>query len=265
MAPTTREGQRAELHKTIWRIANDLRGSVDGWDFKTYVLGMLFYRFISENLTAYINIGERNAGVAAFNYTALSDSDAEFGRAETVAEKGFYILPSELFSNVRERAPRDANLNETLERVFKNIEGSAIGADSEDDLKGLFDDLDVNSSKLGSTVTRRNEKLVKLLNAIGDLPLGNFEDNSIDLFGDAYEYLMQMYASQAGKSGGEYYTPQEVSELLARITVVGKTQVNKVYDPAVGSGSLLLKFEKVGSADGLVDLGVYAARATVVL
>lgn len=245
MAPTTRETQRAELHKTIWRIANDLRGSVDGWDFKTYVLGMLFYRFISENLTAYINIGERNAGEDTFDYAALPDSQAEFGRAETVAEKGFYILPSELFTNVRQRAPRDPNLNETLERVFKNIEGSAIGADSEDDLKGLFDDLDVNSSKLGSTVAKRNEKLVKLLDAIGDLPLGNFEDNSIDLFGDAYEYLMQMYASQAGKSGGEYYTPQEVSELLARITVVGKTQVNKVYDPAVGSGSLLLKFEKV--------------------
>ncbi|MDF2049862.1 type I restriction-modification system subunit M [Arthrobacter sp. Cr_A7] len=245
MAPTTKEGQRAELHKTIWRIANDLRGSVDGWDFKSYVLGMLFYRFISENLTSYINTGEHKAGDRDFNYAALADAQAEFGRTETVAEKGFYILPSELFQNVRKSAPHDADLNETLARVFKNIEGSAVGAGSEDDLKGLFDDLDVNSSKLGSTVAKRNEKLVKLLDAIGDLPLGNFEDNSIDLFGDAYEYLMQMYASSAGKSGGEYYTPQEVSELLARITVVGKTQVNKVYDPAVGSGSLLLKFDKI--------------------
>lgn len=245
MAPTTKEGQRAELHKTIWRIANDLRGSVDGWDFKSYVLGMLFYRFISENLTAYINVGERKAGNQGFHYALLGDSQAEFGRKETVEEKGFYILPSELFQNVRQRASQDANLNETLARVFKNIEGSAIGTDAEVDLKGLFDDLDVNSSKLGNTVAKRNEKLVKLLDAIGDLPLGNFEDNSIDLFGDAYEYLMQMYASSAGKSGGEYYTPQEVSELLARITVVGKTQVNKVYDPAVGSGSLLLKFAKV--------------------
>ncbi|SCQ77203.1 Type I restriction-modification system, M subunit [Propionibacterium freudenreichii] len=146
---------------------------------------------------------------------------------------------------MRERAARDENLNETLERVFKNIEASALGTDSEDDIKGLFDDLDVNSNKLGSTVAKRNQKLVKLLDAIGDLPLGRWEDNSIDLFGDAYEYLMQMYAANAGKSGGEYYTPQEVSELLARITVVGKTQVNKVYDPAVGSGSLLLKFDKV--------------------
>jgi type I restriction enzyme M protein len=245
MSPTTKEAQRAELHKTIWRIANDLRGSVDGWDFKSYVLGMLFYRFISENLTAYLNKLEHEAGDADFDYVKLDDKNAEFGRKDTVDEKGFYILPSELFQNVRERASRDVNLNETLERVFKNIEGSAVGTDSEDDLKGLFDDLDVNSSKLGNTVAKRNEKLVKLLDAIGDLPLGNFEDNSIDLFGDAYEYLMQMYASQAGKSGGEYYTPQEVSEVLAKIAIAGKKRVNKVYDPAAGSGSLLLKFAKV--------------------
>ncbi|MFZ4893325.1 type I restriction-modification system subunit M [Plantibacter sp. Mn2098] len=245
MAPTTKEGQRAELHKMIWRIANDLRGSVDGWDFKSYVLGMLFYRFISENLTAYINKGEHEAGDASFDYAKLQDEDAAFARGEVVAEKGFFIIPSELFANVRQAAKGDENLNETLERVFKNIEGSALGTDSEDDLKGLFDDLDVNSNKLGATVARRNEKLVKLLEAVGDLPLGRFEDNSIDLFGDAYEYLMQMYAANAGKSGGEYYTPQEVSELLARIAVLGKTQVNKVYDPAVGSGSLLLKFAEV--------------------
>ncbi len=252
----TKETQRAELHKTIWRIANDLRGSVDGWDFKTYVLGILFYRFISENLTAYINAGEHNAGQADFEYAKLSDPQAEFGRKETVAEKGFYILPSELFANVRKRAAHDENLNETLERVFKNIEGSAVGADSEDDLKGLFDDLEVNSAKLGPTVAKRNEKLVKLLDAIGDLSLGSFSDHTIDAFGDAYEYLMQMYASSAGKSGGEYYTPQEVSELLARITVVGKTSVNKVYDPACGSGSLLLKFAKVLGKDN-VRLGFF--------
>ena len=250
-----KELERAELHKTIWRIANDLRGSVDGWDFKTYVLGMLFYRFISENLTSYLNEQERRAGTPDFDYAKLSDNDAEFGRAETVKEKGFYILPSELFANVRARARHDANLNETLSRIFADIEGSATGSDSEDDIKGLFDDLDVNSSKLGPTVAKRNEKLVKLLDAIGDLPLasndGGFTENTIDLFGDAYEYLMQMYASTAGKSGGEFYTPQEVSELLARITVVGKSEVNKVYDPACGSGSLLLNFVKVLGHDAV--------------
>jgi len=246
------DNARAELHKTIWRIANDLRGSVDGWDFKSYVLGMLFYRFISENLTAYLNDEAHRAGDAGFDYAALADAHAEQGRTETVREKGFYILPSQLFANVRASARRDLNLNETLARVFKDIEGSAIGADSEDDFKGLFDDIDVNSNKLGPTVARRNEKLVKLLDAVGDLPLnpeGSFSDHSIDLFGDAYEYLMQMYASTAGKSGGEFYTPQEVSELLARISVAGKTEVNKVYDPACGSGSLLLKFAKVLGQD----------------
>lgn len=248
-----KEIERAELHKTIWRIANDLRGSIDGWDFKTYVLGMLFYRFISENLVHYINQQERKAGNADFDYAALSDEDAEFGRDTTVQEKGFYILPSQLFGNVRARARHDTNLNETLSQIFADIEGSATGADSEDDFRGLFDDLDVNSSKLGPTIAKRNEKLVKLLEAIGDLPLadsgGAFSDYSIDLFGDAYEFLMQMYASTAGKSGGEFYTPQEVSELLARITVVGKTELNKVYDPACGSGSLLLNFVKVLGPD----------------
>lgn len=245
MPPTTRESQRAELHKTIWRVANDLRGSVDGWDFKSYVLGMLFYRFISENLTAYINRLERQAGLESFDYAKLTDEQAEFGRQVTVEEKGFFILPSELFANVKARAASDENLNETLERVFKNIEGSAVGTDSEDDIKGLFDELNPNSNKLGNTVAQRNQKLVKLLNAVGDLNLGDFDTHEIDAFGDAYEYLMQMYAADAGKSGGEYYTPQEVSELLARIASHGKTELKKVYDPAVGSGSLLLKFQKV--------------------
>lgn len=241
----TKEKERDELHRTIWQIANDLRGSVDGWDFKSYVLGMLFYRFISENLTLYINKDERRTGDANFDYTKISDSDAEFGRADTVKEKGFYILPSELFANVCRKAKNDANLNETLFNVFKNIENSAKGTESEDDLRGLFDDIDVNSNKLGGTVIKRNETLVKIIESIGGLKLGDYQDNTNDLFGDAYEFLMTMYASSAGKSGGEFFTPQEVSELLAEITVVGKKQVNKVYDPACGSGSMLLKFAKV--------------------
>jgi type I restriction enzyme M protein len=242
---TTKEQERAELHRAIWQIANDLRGSVDGWDFKQYVLGILFYRFISENLTNYINADERRAGKKDFDYTTLSNKEAEFGRADTVKEKGFYILPSQLFVNVRKNARNDANLNETLTAVFRNIENSAKGANSEDDIKGLFDDLDVNSSKLGNTVEKRNQKLTKLFESIGDLKLGNYYDNTIDAFGDAYEFLMTMYAANAGKSGGEFFTPQEVSELLAEITTVGKKEVNKVYDPACGSGSLLLKFVKV--------------------
>lgn len=240
-----KEQERAELHRAIWQIANDLRGSVDGWDFKQYVLGILFYRFISENLVSYINEDERRSGKKDFDYAKLSDKEAEFGRVDTVREKGFYILPSALFVNVRAKARHDANLNETLAAVFRNIESSAKGSDSEDDLKGLFDDLDVNAGKLGPTVEKRNQKLVKLLEAIGDLGLGNYYDNTIDAFGDAYEFLMTMYAANAGKSGGEFFTPQEVSELLAEITTVGKKEVNKVYDPACGSGSLLLKFVKV--------------------
>lgn len=245
----TKEQERAELHRAIWQIANDLRGSVDGWDFKSYVLGLLFYRFISENLTKHLN-DERNEG-ANFDYAKLEDKTAELGRKEVVIEKGFYILPSELFENVRAQARNDANLNETITAVFRNIENSAKGASSEDDLEGLFDDLDVNSNKLGGTVEKRNQKLVKLMDAIGDLRLGNYSDNTIDAFGDAYEFLMTMYAANAGKSGGEYYTPQEVSELLAEITTVGKKEVNKVYDPACGSGSLLLKFAKVLGKDNV--------------
>jgi len=206
---------------------------------------MLFYRYISENLTNYINIGEHETGNADFDYAKLADSEAEQAREDLVKTKGFFILPSELFANIRAKAPYDENLNETLEKVFNSIESSAQGSDSEDDFKGLFDDMDVNSNKLGGTVAKRNEKLVKLLSGIGELNLGDYKDNTIDAFGDAYEYLMGMYASNAGKSGGEYYTPQEVSELLTKITLIGKTEVNKVYDPACGSGSLLLKFAKI--------------------
>jgi type I restriction enzyme M protein len=241
----SREQQRAELCRTIWKIANDLRGSVDGWDFKQYVLGFLFYRFISENITDYLNKKVHAAGNGSFDYARLPDKTAENARQAATEEKGFYILPSELFENVQRKAKADQNLNETLSRVFKHIESSAVGFDSENDLKGLFDDVDVNSNKLGATVQRRNELLVKIMDAISELDLGNFQDNSIDAFGDAYEFLMTMYASNAGKSGGEFYTPQEVAELLAKIALVGKTEVNKVYDPACGSGSLLLKFAKI--------------------
>ena len=258
--------EREELHKAIWSIADDLRGSVDGWDFKQYILGIMFYRYISENITNYINEGERKAGDTSFDYAKLKDSEAESERANLVKEKGFFIRPSELFCNVIKTAKSDSatftdvegkvksikdNLNEYLEMIFNNIENSAKGAESEDDFAGLFDDIDVNSNKLGSTVTKRNEKLVKILDGIAGINLGNYQENNIDAFGDAYEFLMSMYASNAGKSGGEFYTPQEVSELLTRLAIVGKSSVNKVYDPACGSGSLLLKSAKILGKDNV--------------
>ena len=249
MTDNRKERERAELHRAIWNIANDLRGSVDGWDFKQYVLGMLFYRYISESLSGYIDAAEREAGDVSFEYARLPDEKAEAARADLVATKGFFILPGQLFQNVRGRASGDANLNETLERVFRAVEASAQGTASEESFKGLFDDFDVNSNKLGATVARRNDLLVKLMNGVGDMRLGDYRDNTIDAFGDAYEFLMGMYAGNAGKSGGEYFTPQEVSELLTRLALVGKTEVNKVYDPACGSGSLLLKFAKILGRD----------------
>lgn len=255
--PTTKEQQRNELHKTIWSIADDLRGSVDGWDFKQYVLGMLFYRFVSENLCEYLAEQEDDPD---FEYAELSDEEAEYGREPTVEEKGFFILPSELFSRVLETVDKNGmsleeggeDINEILARVFKSIEASAVGAESENALKGLFDDIDVNSPKLGTTLEERNKKLVKLVNKIGGLDFGGgLKDNEIDAFGDAYEFLMTMYASGAGKSGGEFFTPQEVGELLARIAAAGRTSVNKVYDPCCGSGGLMLKFAKVLGADSV--------------
>ena len=230
MPDVKKEQEREELHRAIWAIADELRGSVDGWDFKHYVLGTMFYRYISENLTAYINEGEHQAGNTGFDYAAMPDADAEEARESLIEEKGFFILPSELFCNVCARAAQDENLNETLETVFRHIEDSAKGSISESDFAGLFDDFDVNSNKLGATVAKRNDKLCKLLWGVRDMKLGDVKNHDIDAFGDAYEYLMTMYASNAGKSGGEFFTPADVSELLTRLGTVGKTEVNKVYE-----------------------------------
>ena len=247
MPDVNKAQEREELHKMIWKAATDLvhGGGVDAWDFKQYVLGTMFYRYISENLTDYINIGEREAGTTDFDYAQMSDTDAEEARDSLIEEKGFFILPSELFCNVCARASQDENLNETLETVFRHIENSAKGSISESDFEGLFDDFDVNSNKLGGTVAKRNENLCKLLLAVRDMQLGKVKSHDIDAFGDAYEYLMSMYASNAGKKGGEFFTPSDVSVMLTRLGTVGKTEINKVYDPACGSGSLLLKAEEV--------------------
>lgn len=262
MIDTKKEQERDELHRAIWAIADELRGAVDGWDFKNYVLGSMFYRYISENLTNYINAGEHAAGNTDFDYAKMSDNDAEEARQGLVEEKGFFILPSELFCNVTSRADNDENLNETLEQVFTHIEASARGSVSEDDFAGLFDDFDVNSNKLGSTVAKRNERLSKLLHGVAEMNLGDVKDHDIDAFGDAYEYLMTMYASGAGKSGGEFFTPADVSELLTRLGTVGKTKINKVYDPACGSGSLLLKAEKILGKDAIRN-GFYGQEINI--
>lgn len=262
MIDTKKEQERDELHRAIWAIADELRGAVDGWDFKNYVLGSMFYRYISENLTNYINAGEHATGNKDFDYAKMSDNDAEEARQGLVEEKGFFILPSELFCNVTSRADNDENLNETLEQVFNHIEASARGSVSEDDFAGLFDDFDVNSNKLGSTVAKRNERLSKLLHGVAEMNLGDVKDHDIDAFGDAYEYLMTMYASGAGKSGGEFFTPADVSELLTRLGTVGKTKINKVYDPACGSGSLLLKAEKILGKDAIRN-GFYGQEINI--
>lgn len=267
-----KEQEREELHRAIWAIADDLRGAVDGWDFKNYVLGTMFYRYISENLTAYINSGEEAAGNKGFDYTMMPDQEAEEAREGLVEEKGFFILPSELFCNVRAKADKGQTwtypngsemlLNEKLEQVFNHIEESAKGSISEGSFAGLFDDFDVNSNKLGSTVAKRNERLVKLLDGIASMNLGSVKDHEIDAFGDAYEYLMTMYASNAGKSGGEFFTPADVSVLLTRLGTVGKTRINKVYDPACGSGSLLLKVEKILGRDS-VQIGFFGQEINI--
>lgn len=253
MADNKKEQDRTELFRAIYKIATDLvhAGHVSEWDFKSYVLGTMFYRYISDNFAAYINEGEHEAGNPDFDYAKLSDEEAESARDDLTQTKGFFILPSELFCNVIANADNDENLNETLERVFNNIESSAASGDAENDFAGLFDDFDVNSKSIGETVAKRNKVLVELLHGVDKMPLFTTAGINPDLFGDAYEYLMGMYAANAGKKGGQYFTPADVSELLTRLGTIGKTEINKVYDPACGSGSLLLKAEKILGKDAI--------------
>ena len=237
--------QRAELQRRIWQIANDVRGAVDGWDFKQYVLGTLFYRFISENFAAYIEGGDDS-----IDYAGLVDSVITPDiKDDAVKTKGYFIYPSQLFANLVASAANRETLNTDLAAIFSSIESSASGYPSEKDIKGLFADFDTTSNRLGNTVKDKNDRLGKVLKGVADLNFGNFADggfegNQIDLFGDAYEYLISNYAANAGKSGGEFFTPQHVSGLIAQLAMHGQTSVNKIYDPACGSGSLLLQAKK---------------------
>lgn len=249
--------EREELHKTIWSIAEELRGAVDGWEFKAYVLGAIFYRYISENLTNYINKLQADAGIENFDYAKMNDEEAEEAREMMVQEKGFFILPSQLFQNVAEHPEKNVNLNETLSNVFRSIEASATGTESEEQVKGLFSDFIIDSSRIGNSVEMRNKCISQVLIKVRDMQLSKkFIDNSIDTVGDTYEFLMGMYASNAGKSGGDYFTPQEVSEVLARIASFQNPHIHKVYDPACGSGSLLMKFVKY-AGDNAKDIEFY--------
>ncbi|EIU7614814.1 type I restriction-modification system subunit M [Vibrio vulnificus] len=233
--------QRRELQRQIWAIANDVRGSVDGWDFKQYVLGTLFYRFISENFVDYITGGDDS-----IDYAAMNDNDENILAAQddAIRTKGYFIFPSQLFSNVAANAHKNENLNTDLAAIFAAIENSANGYDSEKDIKGLFADFDTTSNRLGNTVEAKNKRLSAVLKRVSELNFGSFEDNQIDLFGDAYEFLISNYAANAGKSGGEFFTPQNVSKLIAQLAMHGQNRVNKIYDPACGSGSLLLQAKK---------------------
>ena len=236
----TSTAQRAELQAKIWKIANDVRGSVDGWDFKQFVLGTLFYRFISENFTNYIEAGDES-----IDYAKLSDDviTPEI-KDDAIKTKGYFIYPSQLFVNVAKNANTNPNLNTDLKAIFDAIESSANGYPSEQDIKGLFADFDTTSTRLGNTVESKNDRLAKVLKGVEELNFGNFEDNEIDLFGDAYEFLINNYAANAGKSGGEFFTPQHVSKLIAQLAMHKQEKVNKIYDPAAGSGSLLLQAKK---------------------
>ncbi|WP_042370807.1 type I restriction-modification system subunit M [Bacteroides neonati] len=232
--------QRAELQNKIWKIANEVRGAVDGWDFKQFVLGALFYRFISENFTKYIEGGDDSV-----DYANLADSviTPEI-KDDAIKTKGYFILPSQLFVNVAANANTNPNLNTDLKKIFDEIESSANGYPSEEDIKGLFADFDTTSTRLGNTVENKNSRLAAVLKGVEELNFGDFEDNQIDLFGDAYEFLISNYAANAGKSGGEFFTPQHVSKLIAQLAMHKQTRVNKIYDPAAGSGSLLLQAKK---------------------
>ena len=240
MAAAIQQRQRDELHRRIWQIANDVRGAVDGWDFKQYVLGTLFYRFISENFVNYMENGDES-----INYAKSSDNIITPAiKAEAVKSKGYFIYPSQLFKNVVATANTNPNLNTDLKSIFTDIENSATGYPSEQDIKGLFADFDTTSNRLGNTVADKNSRLAAVLKGVAELDFGDFEDNHIDLFGDAYEFLISNYAANAGKSGGEFFTPQCVSKLIARLALYGQDKVNKIYDPAAGSGSLLLQAKK---------------------
>ena len=261
--PRTEE-QKRELGNLIWNMATNLvhGGTVSPVQFMDYTLGALFYRFISENITDYCNQLMKDAGVADADYANMSDENAENARNQIINAKGIFLLPSQLFINVANSAKNNTELNTTLSNNFRAIENSATGKPSESDVKGLFDNFKTDDQGLGATVNERNETLTTLLESVRDLDFQKYKESGIDVFGYCYEYLIKMYALNSGTKGGEFYTPSEVSYLLAMIAAAGRTSVNKVYDPACGSGSLLLNFNLVLGAKKVKD-GFYGQEINV--
>jgi len=244
--------QRRELQSQIWKIANDVRGSVDGWDFKQYVLGTLFYRFISENFSSYFEAGDESIKYAELHDDVINKEIKE----DAIKTKGYFIYPTQLFTNIAKTANKNDSLNTDLAAIFSAIESSANGYPSELDIKGLFADFDTTSNRLGNTVKEKNNRLAAVIKGVEELNFGKFEENHIDLFGDAYEFLISNYAANAGKSGGEFFTPQSVSRLIAQLAIHKQTSINKIYDPAAGSGSLLLQAKKQFDAH-IIEDGFY--------
>lgn len=217
----------------IVQIAEKFHSETEAWDLKAYVLGTLFYRFLSEDLAAFIDNEEHAAGVSDFNYATLDDITAEMARLTTISEKGYFLLPSQLYEAVQANAAKDENLNETLKAVFGAIEGSANGTASQHAYSGLFSGFDPNATALGETVPSRNKRLADLLTDIGEYSL-------VDAASD-FDVLLRYYVTTAGKKGGDHFTPPTIAELVARIATTARPKARNVYDPALGSGSLLIK------------------------
>jgi type I restriction enzyme M protein len=241
------EEQKKQLEAQLWGIANLLRGKISADDYRDYILGFIFYKYLSEKQYLYAN--ELLKGEAITDYKKVTDPETlEAIKEESLLKLGYFLQPKELFSEIAKKGNADTEkesnyIIEDLQAVMNHIEQSTMGTDSEEDFNALFEDLDLTSTKIGRTVAQRNEIIVKILNHLDQIDF-KLEEVESDVLGDAYEYLIGKFAANAGKSAGEFYTPQQVSKILAKLVTTGKTKLKSVYDPTCGSGSLLLRVAK---------------------
>lgn len=248
--------QKKQLQTQLWKIANELRGKMNADEFRDYILGFIFYKYLSEKMTIFADKVLASDGKLYQDLNNNQPDDKAIIKAvetEALDSLGYYLEPTEIFHYVAEHGATNDNLIEQLEKILNSIEHSTMGTDSEDDFDKLFSELDLNATKLGKTVQTRNELIAKVLSHLDQIDF-LLEDSKVDVLGDAYEYLISQFAAGAGKKAGEFYTPQEVSTVLARLVTAGKKQLKNVYDPTCGSGSLLLRVakyvEKVGKFYG---------------